>query len=134
MKTVEVSAAVIVEDSCIFAARRGRGHLKGGWEFPGGKLEAGETPEAAVLREVKEELDIEITVGELYETVEYDYPEFHLKMYCFLCRIKSGEPVLKEHDASAWFTPETLDTVEWLPANLELIRRLRKMITQKPPV
>lgn len=125
MKTVRVVAAVIRDNDRIFATARGYGDLKGGWEFPGGKIEAGETPEAALKREIMEELDIEISVGSLIDTIEYDYPAFHLSMDCFWCEIVSGEIVLKEAEAARWLTRETLDSVEWLPADITLIEKIR---------
>lgn len=125
MKTVRVVAAVIRDNDRIFATARGYGDLKGGWEFPGGKIEVGETPEAALKREIMEELDIEISVGSLIDTIEYDYPAFHLSMDCFWCEIVSGEIVLKEAEAARWLTRETLDSVEWLPADITLIEKIR---------
>lgn len=125
MKTITVSAAIIHQNHKIFATQRGYGAFKDGWEFPGGKLEQGETPEQALAREIGEELDTEIEVGELIETVEYDYPEFHLKMYCFLCTIKGGNLTLKEHEAAKWLAQEELDSVAWLPADLGLIEKLK---------
>lgn len=121
MKTIRVVAAIIIENGKVFATQRGYGEFKDGWEFPGGKIEPDETPEAAVVREIREELDIEIEVLELLGTVEYDYPKFHLSMDCFICKIKSGNLVLKEHEAAKWLTKETLDSVEWLPADQGLI-------------
>lgn len=125
MKTVRVVAAVIRDNDRIFATARGYGNLKGGWEFPGGKIEAGETSEAALKREIMEELDIEISVGSLIDTIEYDYPAFHLSMDCFWCEIVSGEIVLKEAEAARWLTKEALDSVEWLPADITLIEKIR---------
>ena len=125
MKTVRVVAAVIRDNDRIFATARGYGDLKGGWEFPGGKIEANETPEAALKREIMEELDIEISVGSLIDTIEYDYPTFHLSMDCFWCEIVSGEIVLKEAEAARWLTKGTLDSVEWLPADITLIEKIR---------
>jgi 8-oxo-dGTP diphosphatase len=127
MKTVKVVAAIIVHEDEIFATQRGYGEFAGGWEFPGGKVEAGESPQEALIREIKEELDTEIEIGKLVDTVEYDYPTFHLSMDCFLCTIKSGDLVLKEHSAAKWLTKETLDSVEWLPADLGLIGKLKTM-------
>ncbi len=130
MKTVRVVAAIIIDDGKVFATQRGYGEFKDGWEFPGGKIDAGETPEEALIREIKEELDTEIVVKELLDTVEYDYPKFHLSMDCFICKIKSGELVLKEHEASKWLTKETLDSVEWLPADLGLIEKIENYLRE----
>ena len=124
-KHVQVAAAIIMDDGKIFATQRAHGEFKDGWEFPGGKIEQGETPQQAAKREVMEELDTEIEVGELVDTVEYDYPDFHLTMHCFLCTVKSGNLVLKEHQAAKWLTRETLDGVEWLPADIGLIEKLK---------
>lgn len=124
-KTIRVSAAIICQDGRIFATQRGYGEFKDGWEFPGGKVEPGETPPQALVREIREELDTDIEVGELFETVEYDYPNFHLTMDCFLCTVKSGGLVLKEHEAACWLTREKIGSVEWLPADLGLIKKLR---------
>ena len=125
MKSIKVVAAIILHDNQIFATQRGYGDFKGGWEFPGGKVEPGESPQEALRREIREELAMEIEVGELFETVEYDYPAFHLSMDCFLCKIKSGMPVLLEHAAAKWLAKEELDSVAWLPADLGLIERLK---------
>ncbi|MEE0738494.1 MAG: 8-oxo-dGTP diphosphatase MutT [Lachnospiraceae bacterium] len=130
MKTVRVVAAIIIDDGKVFATQRGYGEFKDGWEFPGGKIDAGETPEEALIREIKEELDTEIVVKELLDTVEYDYPKFHLSMDCFICKIKSGELVLKEHEASKWLTKETLNSVEWLPADLGLIEKIENYLRE----
>ena len=126
MKTVKVVAAIIIHENKIFATQRGYGEFKDGWEFPGGKIEPGETPQEALAREIKEELDIEIKVKDFLETVEYDYPGFHLSMDCFFCTIKSGELVLKEHEAAKWLTVETLDSVDWLPADQGLVEGIRE--------
>ena len=133
MKIVKVVAAVLRSVDAegrqmIFATQRGYGEFKGGWEFPGGKIEAGETPEQALKREIMEELDTEICVGGLIDTIEYDYPDFHLSMDCFWAEIVSGKLVLKEHDAARWLTRETLDSVDWLPADVALIEKIKKEI------
>ena len=128
MKTIRVVAAIIVEKEKVFATQRGYGEFKDGWEFPGGKIELGEIPEAAIVREIKEELDTEIEVVKLLDTVEYDYPQFHLSMDCFICKIKSGDLVLKEHEAAKWLTKENLDSVDWLPADLSLVEKIRNEI------
>lgn len=128
MKTIEVVAAIIKNDNQILATQRGYGDFKGGWEFPGGKMEEGETPEAALVREIQEELETVITVDKLIRTVDYDYPNFHLTMHCFLCYIESGNLELKEHEASKWLTRETLDSVEWLPADLAIIDDIREVL------
>lgn len=130
MKTIRVVAAVIKAinengDPMIFATQRGYGDFKGGWEFPGGKIEEGETPREALVREIREELETEIAVGELIDTVEYDYPTFHLSMDCFWAEIVSGNLVLKEHEAAKWLTRDELNSVEWLPADIGLIEKLR---------
>ena len=129
MKTVRVVAAVIKAinengEPIIFATQRGYGEFKGGWEFPGGKIEAGETPQEALKREIMEELDTKISVGELIETIEYDYPTFHLSMDCFWCEIVKGDLVLKEHEAAKWLKKEQLDDVEWLPADVTVIETI----------
>ena len=128
MKTVRVVAAVIMEKDRIYATQRGYGEFKDGWEFPGGKIEPGETPEAAVMREIREELAAEVEPLRLITTVEYDYPSFHLSMDCFLCRITGGHLTLKEHEAARWLTKDTLDSVGWLPADRSLIEELRKIL------
>ena len=131
MKAVRVAAAVIKverEAPMILATQRGYGAYKDGWEFPGGKLEEGETPEQAIVREIKEELDISIVPESCLDTVEYDYPDFHLSMACFLCTIAEGEPVLKEHEAARWITKEDLDSVDWLPADITVIDKVRDIL------
>ncbi len=131
MKTVRVVAAIIIHENKIFATQRGYGEFKDGWEFPGGKIEPGETPHEALVREIKEELGIEIEVKDFLETVEYDYPKFHLSMDCFFCTIRSGELVLKEHEAAKWLTAETLESVEWLPADKGLIEGIREYLVNQ---
>ncbi len=128
VKTIRVVAAIIMDHGKVFATQRGYGEFKDGWEFPGGKIEPDEAPEEAVIREIKEELDTEIEVIELLDTVEYDYPKFHLSMDCFVCHIKSGNLVLKEHEAAAWLTKDTLDSVDWLPADQGLIPQIREYL------
>lgn len=126
MKTVSVVAAVIKDKDRIFATARGYGEYKGWWEFPGGKIEQGETPQQALIREIKEELDTEIRVGELIDTIEYDYPTFHLSMDCFWAEVVAGKLELKEAAAAKWLTKETLDSVEWLPADITLIEKIKQ--------
>ena len=132
MKTIRVAAAVICDSlerpTKIFATARGYGDFKGQWEFPGGKIEAEETSQAALIREIKEELDVEITVGSLIDTIEYDYPTFHLSMDCFWAEIVSGDLVLKEHEAAKWLTKEELNCVDWLPADIQLVNEVRDAI------
>ena len=125
MKTIRVVAAVIRKGDAIFATARGYGEFKGQWEFPGGKVEEGEPLQQALIREIEEELDTEIEVGELIQTVEYDYPNFHLSMDCFWAVVKTGKLVLKEAEAARWLTKEELDSVNWLPADIDLIQRLK---------
>ena len=126
MKTIRVAAAIIKYNNQIFATQRGYGSFKGWWEFPGGKIEEGETPKEALLREIKEELDTTVQVEELVEVVEYEYPDFHLTMYCYLCKVITGELVLKEHEAARWLTKENIDSVRWLPADLDVIKKLKE--------
>ena len=128
MKTIRVTAAVIRKDDRVFATARGDGDYKGGWEFPGGKIEPGETPQEALAREIREELDTEIAVGELIDTIEYDYPSFHLSMDCFWCTVREGKLTLREAEAARWLTAETIDSVDWLPADQGLIGKIRREI------
>ena len=129
MKRIQVVAAIIHDaEGRIFATQRGYGEFKDGWEFPGGKMEAGETPEEALRREIWEELETRIEVERLVETVEYDYPQFHLTMHCYLCRVESGRLELKEHEAARWLTKEELDEVDWLPADLQIIDNIGRLI------
>lgn len=126
MKTIHVVAAVIRKENKIFVTQRGYGEFKDKWEFPGGKVEAGETSEQALVREIKEELDTQIKVGELIDTVEYDYPTFHLFMECYWCEVEKGHLVLKEHEAARWLDKMDLNNVEWLPANLGLVEKIKE--------
>ena len=127
MKQIEVVAAIIHDDQDrIFATQRGYGDYKDWWEFPGGKMEAGETPEEALKREIWEELETCIVVERLVETVEWDYPQFHLTMHCYLCHVESGHLELKEHEAAKWLHKDELESVNWLPADQELVRKLKK--------
>lgn len=136
MKHISVVAAVIFHNGRIFATQRGYGDWKDWWEFPGGKIEVGETPRAALQREIREELATEIEVGELLATVEYDYPKssqsgaegFHLSMQCYLCKVVSGKLALLEHEAAKWLLPEELDSVQWLPADLEILPQIKSML------
>lgn len=129
MKTIRVVAAVIRKNNRIFATQRGYGEFKDGWEFPGGKIEPGEMPRQALVREIREELDTEINVGELIETIEYDYPTFHLSMDCFWCTVVEGSLELKEHEAARWLDRENLYSVDWLPADTGLIAKIEKLLT-----
>lgn len=130
MKTIKVVAAIICdnikEKNKIFATARGYGELKGGWEFPGGKVEPGETSQQALVREIMEELDTEIKVGELIDTIEFDYPTFHLSMECFWAEVTKGHLELKEAEAAKWLTKDQLDSVAWLPADVTLIDKIRR--------
>ena len=128
MKTIEVVAAITINDGQVFATQRGYGEFQGWWEFPGGKIENGECPQEALKREIREELDAEIEVKELLETVEWDYPNFHLTMHCYICSLNSESLHLNEHEASAWLTKETLDSVKWLPADLILLYKISQYI------
>ena len=132
MKVIEVVAAIIHdEEGRIFATQRGYGPMKDGWEFPGGKMESGETPEEALKREIWEELDTRIEVEQLFKTIDYDYPNFHLTMHCFKCTLDSAI-TLKEHEAAKWLKPEELNTVQWLPADEEIINELKHKLMPCP--
>lgn len=126
MKTIRVVAAVIRREDKIFATSRGYGEFKGQWEFPGGKIEADETPQQALVREIKEELETEIEVGDLIDTVEYDYPTFHLSMDCFWGRVISGDLILKEAEEAKWLSRDELDSVQWLPADIMLVKKIKE--------
>ena len=128
MKQIEVVAAIIRKEDKIFATQRGYGDFKDWWEFPGGKMEAGETPEEALKREIREELSTEISVDEFLCTVEYDYPKFHLTMHCYLCSLLTEALHLNEHEAAKWLMKDDLDSVKWLPADLEVVEELNKHI------
>ena len=128
MKKIEVVAAIIREGNTIFATQRGYGEFEGMWEFPGGKMEAGEQPEAALAREIREELAVEIGIDQLLCTVNYDYPQFHLTMHCFMCHITAGTPLLLEHKSARWLGASDLDAVDWLPADIEVVKLLRNSL------
>ena len=129
MKQIEVVAAIIVDsENRIFATQRGSGDWKDWWEFPGGKIELGETPEQALKREIWEELETHIVVERSFQTVEWDYPKFHLTMHCYLCHVESGNLTLKEHEAARWLSPNELDSVQWLPADWEVIEKLKVIL------
>lgn len=128
-KTIEVVAAIIFRDGKLFATQRGYGEWKDWWEFPGGKIEPGELPQEALMREIREELATEIEVGELLTTVEYDYPKFHLTMHCYLCSIISGQFSLLEHEDARWLGENELDTVNWLPADVEVVKKCDKLLS-----
>ena len=128
MKTVNVVAAIIRDGDRIFATQRGYGDFKDGWEFPGGKVEEGETPEAALKREIEEELETEIEVGDYLTTIEHDYPKFHLSMRCYWAKIVEGKPVLLEHEAAKWLTKDELDSVAWLPADITIIDLVKQQL------
>lgn len=129
MKTIQVVAAIIIKDSKVFATQRGYGDFKDGWEFPGGKIEPKETNQEALMREIKEELKADVKVGELLHTVDYDYPKFHLTMHCYLCSLESENITLTEHEAARWLTYDELDSVEWLPADIEVVAALKEHIS-----
>ena len=125
MKVIEVVAAIIYNDGAYFVTQRGYGEFEGMWEFPGGKIEPGESREAALKRELQEELGVDIIIEKQLCTTEYDYPSFHLTMHCYLCSVASGEIELREHKSARWLTAETLDSVEWLPADTEVVDKLK---------
>lgn len=127
MKQIEVVAAIIQRDGAYFATQRGYGEFEGMWEFPGGKIELGETHEMALKREIQEELGVDISIEELLCTTNYDYPSFHLTMHCYLCSIAAGKIELREHKSARWLTTETLDSVEWLPADKDVISRMNNL-------
>lgn len=127
-KTINVVAAIILRDGKLFATQRGYGEWKDWWEFPGGKIELGEAPEEALKREIREELATEIEVGELLTTVEYDYPQFHLTMHCYLCSVINGQLSLLEHEDARWLTMDELDSVKWLPADVEVVNNIQRMM------
>jgi len=126
MKSIEVVAGIIKDGDKIFATQRGYGDFKDGWEFPGGKMEPGETPEQAIARELKEELAVDVNVGEFLCTVDYDYPTFHLTMHCFYCSVIGGELTLLEHEAAKWLKTTELHSVNWLPADVEVVKALER--------
>ena len=133
MKTIRVVAAITKAvnekgETIIFVTQRGYGDFKGGWEFPGGKIEEGETPQEALKREIKEELEAQIEVGELLHMVEYDYPTFHLTMHCFVCTLLDNTIHLNEHQAAKWLNSDTIDSVEWLPADVEVAEKVKKIL------
>jgi len=133
MKTIEVVAAIILKGSTCLATQRGYGEFEGLWEFPGGKIEQGETHKVALKREIQEELGIDITIGEFLCTTEYDYPSFHLRMHCYLCSLATDNIELREHKSARWLTAETLDTVKWLPADKEVIDKLKDVVMPDEP-
>ncbi|MBR2824961.1 MAG: (deoxy)nucleoside triphosphate pyrophosphohydrolase [Solobacterium sp.] len=128
MKTIHVVAALILDKGNLFATQRGYGDFKDGWEFPGGKIQEGETPEEALVREIKEELDIVIKINSYFTTINYDYPNFHLNMKCYWCSILEGSPTLLEAEDSKWLTLETIDSVNWLPADQTIIEEIKKIL------
>ena len=128
MPTIQVVAAIIIRNGEVFATQRGYGEFKGWWEFPGGKIEPGECPHEALKREIKEELDADIAVGDLLDTVEWDYPTFHLTMHCYVCTLESESLNLNEHSDAAWLTKDTLESVKWLPADLVLLEKIARRL------
>ena len=131
MRNIKVAAAIIEKDGKIFATQRGYGNYKDWWEFPGGKIEAGESPQEALRREIREELDTEIAVGQLLTSVEYDYPEFHMSMDCFICTVVSGQLTLLEHEAARWLGAGELWQVRWLPSDIKVIEELEKYLNKE---
>ncbi len=131
MKRIEVSAAMILQDGKILATQRGYGEFKDGWEFPGGKVEPGETPEEAIVREIREELGATVRPEKLVTTVECDYPRLHLTMHCFLCTVENGELRLLEHEAAKWLEPGNLHSVAWLPADVEAVKKLEALLAER---
>ena len=131
MRAIRVSAAVIIDGNRVLAAERGYGEYRGYWEFPGGKRESGETGVDAIVREIREELRVDIVPEELVTTVEYDYPTFHITMHCFLASIRSGEVHLLEHEAARWLAPEELDEVSWLPADIAAVEKLKMLLARQ---
>lgn len=127
-RKIEVVAAAIIENGKVFATQRGYGDFKDGWEFPGGKIEVGETKEQALERELREELEIKVEVGKLIKRIEYDYPKFHLTMNCFLTKIKEGTPNLLEHEDARWVDKNEIDSIDWLPADLEIVEEVKKLL------
>ena len=133
MKQIEVVAAIIRKEDKIFATQRGYGDFKDWWEFPGGKMESGESPEDALIREIQEELETRIVVERLVQTVEWDYPKFHLRMHCFWCHVESGSLTLKEHEAARWLSRDQFDSVDWLPADKVVVEELKKELAAASP-
>ncbi len=134
MKLVQVVAAIIVKDHKVLSTKRGYGEFKGGWEFPGGKIEEGEQPEEALVREIQEELEVEIKVIEKIATIEYTYPAFHLSMQCFLCDLLDEEITLTQHDEAKWLTKDSIDEVEWLPADIEVLEQVKCILSTRERV
>ena len=128
MRSIEVAAAIIIKDNKLLGTQRGYGDYKDWWEFPGGKLEPGETGEEALAREIGEELEAEVKVGRLFCTVEHDYPKFHMKMYCYLCELVSEEITLTEHEAARWLAADELDSVKWLPSDVAIVEKLKREV------
>ena len=128
MKTIQVVAAIIIRNNEVFATQRGYGDWKGWWEFPGGKIEEGECPQEALKREIREELDAEISVGALLDTIEWDYPTFHLTMHCYVCSLESENIRLNEHESATWLNRATLAAVQWLPADLALLPKIAELL------